>query len=127
MFPVYLFIMKDSSLLRLQLSKRLASLDIIGVPRGALLKPLGPSQQYRIERFMGVPIIPRDGSLSDSGCNFFSVWSCGISDSRHAMAPNKILEHGLHLCSPNELKRSRYLRVRISLDRIAAHQYEISF
>ena len=57
------------------LSERLASLGIMSVQWVPLLKPLEPSQHYRIERFKGAPdwasMMPRDASFSDSRCKFF--------------------------------------------------------
>ena len=47
----------------------------VPVPILCPLKPLGPSQHYRIERALNrVPIMPWDASLSDNGCKFFQPW-----------------------------------------------------
>ena len=62
-----------------QLSEGLASLGIMGAPLRALLKPLGPSQNYRKRGLRGAlnesPIMPTDASLPDSRCEFFQYSS----------------------------------------------------
>ena len=52
----------------------------MGVPRDwrlsaswGILKPLGPSQHYRIERLKG-PQYEERRRLSDNECKFFSAW-----------------------------------------------------
>ena len=44
---------KTTAIRRVQLSERLATLGIMGFQLRASLKPLGPSQHYRIEGFKG--------------------------------------------------------------------------
>jgi len=57
-----------------QLPERLATLGITGDQMRASLKPLVPPLHYRIEGFIGTPlisvIVPRNVSLSDSVCIF---------------------------------------------------------